>query len=414
MENKPEIHVTPRQALIDECTTITVSGCTPEEKLDIELRLIDQQDREFKSSVCINVNEKGEQTLPQSDVEGLFWSAEEVGKVHGDYFYKSDAAELEMKWTLKREGEEVDQVTAIRAFKHEDVSREVVREDGVVGTLFYQEQDMVKPVVVVLGGSDGEIQEHAAALLATKGYNVFALAYFGQEGVPKDLDQIPLESFDGAIQWVKGRFNIEKVTLIGYSRGAEAALLLASVYPDEFKAVVAGAPGAYVTSGLRNTIYAPIPSWTLKGKDLPYLTFKYRPAQMFSMLGGMIKRKPVSFLSIWENSLSKPEKLEASRIEVERINAPLLLIAGGQDQVWPSERFARQIAQEIEGESRELHFEEAGHFLAFPYALPGMPANVLMHVGGRMIMDFGGTKAANAEATKKSWKELLCFLEEFA
>lgn len=79
-----------------------------------------------------------------------------------------------------------------------------------------------------------------------------------------------------------------------------------------------------------------------------------------------------------------------------------------------SERFARQIAQEIEGESRELHFKEAGHFLAFPYALPGMPANVLMHVGGRMIMDFGGTKAANADATKESWKELLGFLEEYA
>lgn len=414
MENKPAIHVSPRHGLIDELITITVSGCMPGEKLDVELRLLDQKNNEFKSEVHVEINEKGEQTLSQSDVEGLFWSAEKVGALHGDYFYKSDAAELEMEWTLKREGEEVGQVTAIRAFKHEDVRREVVRVEGVVGTLFYQEEDMARPVVVVLGGSDGEIQEHAAALLATKGYNVFALAYFGQEGVPKDLDKIPLEYFDGAIQWVKGRFSVEKVTLIGYSRGAEAALLLASVYPDEFKAVVAGAPGAYVTSGLKNTIYAPIPSWTLEGEDLPYLTFKYRPAQMFSMLGGMIKRKPVSFLSIWENSLSKQELAEASRIEVERIKAPVLLIAGGQDQVWPSERFAKKIAQEMVRVPRQLHFEGAGHFLAFPYALPGMPANVLMHVGGRMIMDFGGTKAANAEATKKSWKELLCFLEEFA
>ncbi|MFK3939196.1 alpha/beta fold hydrolase [Alkalihalobacillus sp. NPDC078783] len=414
MENKPAIHVSPRHGLIDELTTITVSGCMPVEKLEVELRLIDQKKNEFQSSVHIEVNEKGEQTLPQPDVEGLFWSAEKVNTAHGDYFYKSDAAELEMEWTLKREGKEVGQATAIRAFDLEDVSREVVREDGVVGTLFYHQEDMARPVVVVLGGSDGEIQEHAAALLATKGYNVFALAYFGQEGVPKDLDQIPLEYFNGAFQWVKERFSVESVTLIGYSRGAEAALLLASVYPNECKAVVAGAPGAYVTSGLKNTIYAPIPSWTLRGKNVSYLTFKYRPAQMFSMLGGMIKRKPVSFLSIWENSLSKPEKVEASRIEVEHIKAPVMLIAGGQDQVWPSERFARQIAEKTDAETSELYFEEAGHFLAFPYALPGMPANVLMHVGGRMIMDFGGTKAANAEATKKSWKELLCFLEEFA
>lgn len=414
MQNKPAIHVSPMHGLIDELTTITVTGCTPGETLKVELSLTDQKENEFKSTVSIKTNENGEQTLPELDVEGLFWSAEKVGEVHGDYFYKSDASELKMKWTLKRDGEEVGQITTVRAFGREDVMREVILEEGVVGTLFYHEQEPAKPVVVVLGGSDGEIQEHAAALLATKGYNVFALAYFGQEGVPKDLDQIPLEYFDGAIQWVKGRFGVDGVTLIGYSRGAEAALVLASVYPDEFKAVVAGAPGAYVTSGLKNTIYAPIPSWTLRGKDLSYLTFKYRPSQMFSMLGGMIKRKPISFLSIWENSLSKPEKAEISRIEVERIKAPVLLIAGGQDQVWPSEKFARQIAEKTETETRELHYEEAGHFLAFPYALPGMPANVLMHVGSRMIMDFGGTKAANAEATKDSWKELLGFLEEFA
>lgn len=81
MENKPAIHVSPMHGLIDKLTTITVIGCTPDETLEVELSLTDQKENEFKSTVSIKTNENGEQTLPELDVEGLFWSAEKFGSV---------------------------------------------------------------------------------------------------------------------------------------------------------------------------------------------------------------------------------------------------------------------------------------------------------------------------------------------
>src|SRR5699024_11289262 len=53
------------------------------------------------------------------------------------------------------------------------------------------------PTIVVLGGSEGGLSESSAALLASHGFNTFALAYFGIEDLPKELVNIPLDYIEG-------------------------------------------------------------------------------------------------------------------------------------------------------------------------------------------------------------------------
>lgn len=89
-----------------------------------------------------------------------------------------------------------------------------------------------------------------------------------------------------------------------------------------------------------------------------------------------------------------------------------MFIAGGDDQLWPSECFVKIMEEKLKNESnhhRYLYYEKAGHFLAFPYSFVKLPANVHMVVGGGMTMTFGGSKAANAEAARDSWKKCLFF-----
>ncbi|WP_054707833.1 acyl-CoA thioester hydrolase/BAAT C-terminal domain-containing protein [Bacillus sp. JCM 19041] len=229
--------------------------------------------------------------------------------------------------------------------------------------------------------------------------------------MPSDLESIPLEYFYHSIQLLKKLTNNdEKLTLIGYSRGAELALLLASEY-DEFCAVIAGAPGAYITSGLKNSIYAPIPSWTLNDEAKPYLKFQHRPRNMFPLLKQWILRRPASFFGIWDDSLKKLDKLEDTRIKVEQIQAPVLLVSGDRDQIWPASNFANVIQAKL-NDVEHLRYEKGGHFIAFPYALPHLPSNIYEHVGGGMIMDSGGTKEANASAAKHSWPLISGFIEK--
>ncbi|GAA0381898.1 acyl-CoA thioesterase/bile acid-CoA:amino acid N-acyltransferase family protein [Bacillus horti] len=420
MALKPNVQVTPLNSFIDEEVSIIITGCQPNEQVTLLATLKDENNNTFTSNAMFETDDQGhvdlsttaplKGTYSEVDSSGLFWSMQHESKRHGDYFTKSKADDLHIQLSLQINQTIVTTTTVTRFFK-QNVSREEIRENGTVGVLYRPVREGSYPNVVLLAGSDGDRLEHSAALLASKGYNVFDLSYFNQEGVPKDLENIPLEYFYNSIQLLKQRTNSsEKVTLIGYSRGAELALLLASIY-DEFNAVIAGAPSSYMTSGLRNTVYAPIPAWSFNGEALPYLKFRYSLKMMGSMFLNWVMKKPFSFLGIWNRSLSLTNDPEEFRIKVESIKAQVLLISGDRDQCWPSSEFAMPIKEKLPN-TEHLQYKEAGHFLAYPYSLPNMPANINIHVGGGMIMDFGGSKEANAKAAKDTWLKILSFIED--
>jgi dienelactone hydrolase len=79
------------------------------------------------------------------------------------------------------------------------VDRWPVREGGLVGTFFRPSTPGPHPAVIVLGGSDGGLREGSAAVLARQGYATLALAYFGVEGLPPELVEVPVEYFGRAI-----------------------------------------------------------------------------------------------------------------------------------------------------------------------------------------------------------------------
>jgi dienelactone hydrolase len=98
---------------------------------------------------------------------------------------------------------------------------------------------------VLLGGSEGGLPNgYAAGLLASHGYSVLALAYFDEPGLPPELQRIPLEYFQRAISWLAKQPDVDptRITLIGSSRGGEAALLIGATYPQLVRAVAAYVP----------------------------------------------------------------------------------------------------------------------------------------------------------------------------
>ncbi|MEL5938286.1 acyl-CoA thioester hydrolase/BAAT C-terminal domain-containing protein [Tetragenococcus halophilus] len=115
--------------------------------------------------------------------------------------------------------------------------------------------------------------------------------------------------------------------------------------------------------------------------------------------------------------MKKQKALEKARIPVENIHSPMLLIAGEGDQLWPSSQYVKIMEANLQNtklskSNRYLYYENAGHFLSFPYSLVNLPANVFMNIGGKMTMTFGFSKRGNAEAAKDSWKQILTFLDE--
>jgi dienelactone hydrolase len=277
-----------------------------------------------------------------------------------------------------------------------------IRDGGIVGTLSVPAPGGRHPAVIVVGGSEGGVEWSApwGEPLSVRGFVVLALAYFASDTLPERLQDIPLEYFKRAIDRLRAHPSVDpaRIAIIGFSKGAEAALLVAATYP-EIKAVVVSAPSHVAWPGITGDPTRTRPSWTLAGRPLPFLT--YDLTQPFTTM-----------LDAYSRSLRKTVEADAAAIPVERIGGPVLLFSGTDDRVWPSTTMADLIVERL-ARSRFPHayehtrYEGAGHpVLGAPPVTPvaaAVPAGALVRLGG--------TSEINAKAREESWSRTLAFLE---
>ncbi|MDO6449859.1 acyl-CoA thioester hydrolase/BAAT C-terminal domain-containing protein [Oceanobacillus profundus] len=423
----PQFIITPQIALVDEPLQIRLSGCNPKQTVKIQARSTDGNRNPFESYGFFQTDEQGVIDLSKQkpisgtyeaiDSMGLLWSMKLDDPKKHALFTKSKSTPFTVTITAELNGDIIASVDVIRAFAAPHVSKTQVDEQGMIGSLYQPTGPDSHPGVLILGGSDGGMRESAAALLASHGYAAFSLAYFGIEDVPEDLVNIPLEYFETAIHWLQQQPHVHanQIAVVGFSRGGELALQLGTMFP-EIKAVVAGSPSGVRYAGLRNFMGVPDPAWTYENKPLIYLQPKNSVSSFFSYFSKLLTRKPISNLSVFHNTLKNKGQIDAARIPVERIQAPIMLISGGDDQLWPSSLFSNMIMERLTEKNHpypnvHLHYKDAGHFLCFPFTFPSMPPEVLLS-NGPFTLTFGGSANANAQAAKDSWPKILAFLDE--
>jgi len=276
-------------------------------------------------------------------------------------------------------------------------------DDEVLVANFYPvESTAPAPAILLLGGSEGGINPGTALALQKEGYAVLALSYFGASGQPKELELIPLELFDHAIGWLKSQPDVdaERLGVMGISKGAEAALIVASRHP-ELRAVIAGMPSNVVWQGinpnlLKQIITPPDGSWSLNGEPTPYLPYD-------------VEEVTTNPLDLYVNSLAKLSEYPDAIIPVEEIEASILLICGEKDALWPSCDMSRQIekraAQRQGPDIILLAFDKAGHTgVGNPIAAD--------HPNFERLASLGGTADDNNAARHKGWATILTYLSD--
>jgi len=269
--------------------------------------------------------------------------------------------------------------------------------EGLVGE-FYAPPGGKGPLILLLGGSEGGVPSRTARDLNEHGFGVLALAYFKAPGVPQTLQAIPLEYFDKAVDWLASQptGTRRRVTIVGVSKGAEAALLVGSRNP-RVCAVVAGLPSsvAWVGVDMQNLTKAG-PSWTSGGQPVAYVRYDF---------SGKFK----SVIDLYTRSYAKAEP--ETQIPVEKIRGPVLLISGRQDALWPSTAMgdaamARLDAAKFRYPHQHLAYDNAGH------AAFGKPPAPGVVVPAAMIAQAGGTAEGNVAARVDGWPKTLAFLDE--
>jgi hypothetical protein len=221
--------------------------------------------------------------------------------------------------------------------------------DGLNADCFYRPADRPRRALILLGGSEGgkswSSQTQQIEQLVDAGYYVMSVAYFGAEGLPSDLRAIPLEYFARVFRWLSVQQQVipDDYVLMGVSRGAELALLLASLYP-QVKAVVAIAPSSVVfpgpPTGILDALGGQHSAWSLGGQDVPFLRIPYSLATLRGMISGKRTR-------MFEKALSNASGVERAAIRVEKARGPILLISFTRDQIWPSTAMSEQVSRRL-------------------------------------------------------------------
>lgn len=416
-----EIRLNKNKLMIDEPLDIKVFTSEPEQRVTIRMELDDDEHKTFHSYGDFTSDESYEidlsaaapvnGTYHQADDAGLLWSMISKKLNRDDYFVKKSDKDLEAKlYVIKDDEIQAAEVITFQ-FKSDTVEKIEIEKSDMKGNLYAPAEPGNYPSVMILSGSDGGNESHAASFLAGKGYLVLALSYFNDEDLDEHLEKIDLGYFKEAADYLSTHAKSNgKVNLIGYSKGAELALLLGRTF-NCYQSIVAGAASNYITSGMKGGIFAPIPGWTMDGEALPYLKMKFPVSFMFSTIKNYIKKRPMYFLEIWKKSLNR-KNVSEYKIDVDEIDAPLLVISGGDDKLWPSEEFSNEIQKERNNDDDlYLSYKNAGHFNSYPYNFHQLPANVHMDLDG-MIIDFGGTKQENAQAAEESLTKILSFLKK--
>jgi len=262
------------------------------------------------------------------------------------------------------------------------------------------------PAVLVLGGSEGglEFGKQWAKVLTQKGFGVMALAYFGEPGLPAQLEEVPLEYFQSALTKLKTMPGVDSnhISVISVSKGTEAALLLASE-DKSIKLVVAASPSHAVWQSVNREGYAtPKSSWTKNGLPLPFLLYDYSHGYY-----------PI--VNFYLGAMEKPVD-EKTIIPIENSVATVILLSGGNDQFWPATAMANKIeqrltAKEYKYDVKHVDFPDAGHGFLIPFATEAEKKQILSNMNN-MIAHFGGTIEAFDEAMTKSVEFVLSQLEK--
>jgi dienelactone hydrolase len=422
--NKMSIHldVTPLNALVDEPITIRLAGLQPGQTVTLWAHTLDSADNKWASSAAFVADSNGQIDVATQqpaagsyhhvDPMGLFWSMMPVHQKSPIPFVTMGSTFVEIDLIVEIGGVAVAATRVQRRFMAEDVVRVPVQEQGLVGTFFYPVHSEPSPAIIILSGSDGQIRENQAALLASRGFAALTLAYFGAEGLPKNLVHIPLEYFETAISWLQGHSatHSDKVGVIGLSRGGELALLLGATFPS-INAVVACSPSGLVQSGIDGNNYSRS-AWTHHGQPLQQVAVKFTPRLALTLAWQSIRAQSFPMRDMFLTTLNDHEHLAEATIPVENIQGPILLISGDDDRMWPSTLFSELVMKRLTEHhhpfpDQHLHYRGAGHFVSFPYGYPFLPPFV-KRVRGLTV---GGTVEDTAASVADSWPKILAFLK---
>ncbi len=410
-----EVRVTPDPSPADVTPTVTVTGLAPDAATTVVIDLTDAAGHAWRSATPMRTGADGSldtATLP--DPSRPWWDmafAEEEVPVA----FAGPAGRLDATVSVDFPGGTASRVCS-RVWAGE---RRVWTSsgDGYQLTVVFPDTDGPAPAVLVVPGVGGPAAARPlGGMLAAHGYVAGIVTYIEAELLPDGLEEVPVEAFARALADLAGRPEVDPTRLAVHASSfgtGGALLMLCGPDAPAVRAVVLVAPTSVVWQA-QPSVGAPPKrsSWSRAGIPLPWL-----PSDMGKVLGQLLehgvvdrfrrRRRPsaLRMLPAHESGLHKLARHPDAVIPVERVAAPMLLVAGAADAMWPSGAMARAIVERRDaGVDRVLELADTGHLVP--------PPVVPTTVGWTSTLVSGGTAEGNAAGSARAWAATLEFLAE--
>lgn len=274
------------------------------------------------------------------------------------------------------------------------------------------------PAVACFGGSEGgfESQTGHALLLASHGYAALAACWL-PGGEAAGLASVPLERFGTLLEWLGAQHDVDadRMTAMAVSRGAEG--LLAALTRDDAvtcRGLVLVSPSSLTWQAMGSEGSIPdTGAWTWRGQPTPWLRIPtgalmpqiIRNAWRIGRDTAAHRPTLLTLRPAYEAGLREGETNGGDpRIDASRLACPLLLLTGGADAVWPSERMAQDLlaARPATARDEHQHYPGAGHLIRL-----GVLPTDAQWTGG---ITLGGTRPDQAAAQQDATTRVLRFL----
>lgn len=409
------VRVAPASGLYDVPRSIVVSRLVPGEVVTVSAST-PRPDGLWSARATYKANGAGVLDLTRTaPTSGSYRGVSAMGLLWSEHLVRAGAAAPSPTVTtlsVTADGRRIGSGTVTQLLNGPGVTEhvEAFAKVGFVGRYFTPPGRTRHPAVIVWGGSEGGLGDspERTALLASHGIAALAIAYFDEPGLPCALQNIPLEYFEKAIEWLRSEPQVDprRVWILSGSRGSEADLLVAAHWPTLVHGVIATAPSSVVwgtASGQCQSLG--LTAWTLHGQ----------PLNTDASSGSAIRNADGSFSDRagFLSGLTGPSAA-AARIPIERFKGPLMLISGGADELWPSTVFADRIMAAVHGVPADhvhLNYPAAGHLV---FGIPSTPAPTEQPIAGAhgrtYLLNLGGSEAADEAAYLSDWPAVISFI----
>ena len=419
------LDATPQQALVDEPIAVMMHGLAPGSTVALTATNVDLAGNVWRSTASFRADAAGgidtASAAPVAgdyagvDADGLIWSMRFSTEGATPDIYVPPPGASAVAIEAATDGVTLTK-TLVRRSGAAGVSVRDVRNANVVGRLFLPPGDGPFPGVALFGGSEGGIDSEYsnAALLASRGFAALTVGYFGLDGIDAQLVSIPLERLADGVRALAADPHVDatRVGALAISRGSEGVLSMAARLADvPLAAIVAISPSrvSWTAMGDEGTMPG-VPSWTVAGAPVPHLDVADKVLMDQAMRDAFRDRGKhdpyhphvMHLARSYATALEDTAGADAAAIPVERIIAPLLLLSGSDDQVWPSGAMADAILARRQGtESATVdhhqRYEGGGHLLRLGCMPTDVTATSGIALGGTRV----GIAAAQSDATTR-------------